>query len=252
MELVELNCPNCGHPLANKANSMQPIKCLACGSLFLMSPGKDVKLPNVCHKCETVNSVNQRFCVRCGTKLLVDCPVCYRSNSSQMEFCEGCGANIQEEIMRRESWHSLKEKNDQRRKSLLVKMERDEQQNEIVRHIADLSEPERHSIAIFCLCRIGDPAVNPLIETMRQDSDPDARYASARALGMIGNSKAIPFLVEALSDPDPTVRYCAIESLDTMNARCKEIEELTRDKYKWVRKRAQEALDSQNADKKSI
>lgn len=74
---------------------------------------------------------------------------------------------------------------------------------EIARHIADLSEPERHSFATFSLSRIGSAAVEPLIETMHEDADPDARYGAARTLGMIGDAKAIPFLIKALSDPDP-------------------------------------------------
>jgi hypothetical protein len=245
MTLTSLNCPNCGHPLSNGVASRQPIKCQACGSLFLLSPREDEKFPNACPKCETVNSANQRYCKRCGTKLLVDCPVCYRSNSTQVEFCEGCGTNIQEEIHRREAWNDTKAKNDQRRKSILEKAEQDDQRREIARNIADLSEPERHSFAIFSLSRIGLPAVEPLIETMLEDPDPDARYAAARALGLIGDKKAIPHLTAALFDPDPAVRYCAIEALDAMGAVSEEVEKLTKDKFKWVRERARKALDSQ-------
>ena len=244
MTLASLNCPNCGHPFSKATASRQPFKCQACGSLLLLSSKEDEKQPNICSKCETVNSAYQRYCTRCGTKLLLDCPVCYRSNSSQVEFCEGCGTNIQEEILRREAWLSVKAHNDQRRKTILKNMEQDEQRMEIARHIADLSEPERHSFATFGLSQIGSAAVEPLIEAMREDADPDARYGAARTLGMIGDAKAIPFLIKALSDPDPAVRYCAIESLDAMNTIGAEIEELTKDKYKWVRARALQALNS--------
>lgn len=250
MNLTSFNCPNCGHPLSNNTASRQPFKCQACGSLLLLSPKADEKQPNICPKCETVNSIYQRYCTRCGTKLLLDCPVCYRSNSSQLEFCEGCGANIQEEILRREAWRNVKAHNDRRRKAILQKMEQDEQRMEIARHIADLSEPERHSFATFSLSRIGSAAVEPLIETISEDDDPDARYAAARTLGMIGDTKAIPALIRALSDPDPAVRYCAIEALDAMNSISEEIENLTKDKYTWVCERALEALNSQNANGK--
>ncbi len=247
MTLTSLNCPNCGHSLSNGIISRQPIKCQACGSLFLLSSGEDIKLPNVCPKCETVNIVHQRYCKRCGTKLLVDCPICYRSNSSQAGICEGCGTDIQEEIHRREAWRSLKAQNDQRRKSMLEKVEQDDEKREIARNIADLCEPERHSFAIFSLSRIGLPAVEPLIKTMREDPDPDARYAAARTLGLIGDEKALPHLTAALSDPDPAVRYCAIEALDAMNVIGEEIKKLTKDKFKWVRERARKALDSQTS-----
>jgi HEAT repeat protein len=164
-----------------------------------------------------------------------------------VEVCEGCGAIVQEEIHRRETWSTLKAQNDQRRKSILEKAEQDNQRKEIARNIADLSEPERHSFAIFSLSRIGIPAVEPLIETMRDDPDPDARYGAARTLGVIGDKKAIPHLTAALSDSDPAVRYCAIESLDAMNAVGEDVENLITDKFKWVRERARKALDSQTS-----
>lgn len=115
--------------------------------------------------------------------------------------------------------------------------------------LADLDEPERHSFAIFCLCQIGSAAVEPLIETLREDADPDARYASARALGMIGDPRTIPSLIAALSDPEPAVRYCAVAALTALKATSArtEIQKLVKDKYLWVCERAHKALEELGA-----
>lgn len=248
MNLTSLNCPNCGNPLPQNAMSRQPFKCMACGSLLIMTPVEERNQANVCGQCGTVNSPFQRYCAQCGEKLTVDCPICYRTNPVGTEYCQNCGVDIQEEILRREAWYGLKKVNDERRKAALVQATQTEQRSEINRLLSDLDEPSRHAFAIFSLCQIGSAAVEPLIETMRQDTDPDARYASARALGMIGDPKAIPAVTAALTDPEPAVRYCAVEALSALKATSAraEIKKLLADKYLWVRERAQKTLDELN------
>jgi hypothetical protein len=245
MNITSLNCPNCGNPLPKNAISSQPFKCQACGSLLIMTPVEERGHPNVCVKCQTVNSPFQRYCTRCNERLTVDCPICYRTNPINAETCEGCGTNIQEEILRRQAWHGLKKINDERRKAALAKAEQDEQKNEINRLLADLDEPSHHAFAIFSLCQIGSAAVEPLIETLHADLDPDARYAAARALGLIADPKAIPAITAALTDPEPAVRYCAVEALAPLRATAAQaqIKKLLADKYQWVRERAQKTLD---------
>lgn len=248
MNLTSLNCPNCGNPLPENAISRQPFKCQACGSLLIMTPVEERDQPNVCTKCQSVNSPFQRYCTHCGEKLTIDCPICYRTNPVGMKFCTSCGVDIQEEILRREAWQGLKKLNDERRKVALAKAEQDEQKNEINRLLADLDEPSRHAFAIFSLCQIGSAAVEPLIETMRADTDPDARYAAARALGLIADPKAIPAVTAALNDPEPAVRYCAVEALAPLKATSARtaVKRLLSDKYLWVRERAQKTLDELN------
>lgn len=245
MPLTSLNCPNCGNPLPKTAISSQPFKCQACGSLLIMTPVEEREHPNVCVKCQTVNSPFQRYCVQCGERLTLDCPICYRTNPVNAEYCQGCGVNIQEEILRREAWHGLKKLHDEKRKLFLAQAEQDGQKRELERLLADLDEPSRHAFAIFSLCQFGSTAVEPLIETLRADPDPDARYAAARALGMIGDPKAIPAVTAALTDPEPAVRYCAVEALAPLKAESArgEIRNLLKDKYQWVRERAQKTLD---------
>lgn len=198
-----------------------------------------------CPNCQTINGMYNKFCLRCQSRLLVDCPICYYANSVEAVVCTHCGANIREERNRRESWLGLKKQHDRRRREILAQIVVDEQQNEINRLLADLDEPERHPFAIFYLCKLGEAAVDPLINTLRHDLDPDARYASARALGMIGKPQAIPSLTEALSDPEPAVRYYAIDSLVSLKAINSRdaIECLVNDSFKWVYQRAAHALD---------
>jgi hypothetical protein len=245
MNLTSLNCPNCGNPLPATAISRQPFKCQACGSLLIMSPIEERNQPNVCVKCQTVNSPFQRYCIHCGEKLTVDCPICYHANPVDAEYCLGCGVNVPDEILRREAWQGLKKLNDEKRKLALAKAEQDEQKQEINRLLSDLDEPDRHAFAIFSLCQIGSAAVEPLIETMRADTDPDARYAAARALGLIADPRAIPAVTAALTDPEPAVRYCAVEALSPLKATSARaaIKKLLTDKYLWVRERAQKTLD---------
>jgi len=237
-------CPNCGSPVPQETNLNQPFKCQACASILIMNSPAEATEAITCPNCQTVNGQFNRYCTRCQVRIQVDCPICYYSNPSDASVCFHCGANIGAEVKRRETWLEIKKQHDQRRKLILAQTAAEEQRNEILRLLADLDEPDRHSFAIFYLCKNGDAAVPLLIETLGNDSDPDARYGSARALGMIGNSLAIPPLMDALSDPEPAVRYYAIESLVALKAveSRSEIELLTEDPFQWVYKRAEKAL----------
>ncbi len=237
-------CPNCGSPIPQDTNLNQPFKCQACGSVLIMDAPSEATEPITCPSCKTINGQNNRYCIRCQVRLRVDCPICYYSNPSDAVICTHCGASIHAELKRREDWLEIKKQHDQRRKTILAQVAAEGQKNEIQRLLADLDEPERHSFAIFYLCKNGEAAVAPLIETLRGDNDPDARYGSARALGMIGNSRAIPALKNALSDPEPAVRYYAIESLVTLKAvdARSEIERLIEDELQWVCQHAEKAV----------
>ena len=244
MKLNQLNCPSCGAPIMQNITPKQPFRCSACGSVLMMaSTGKETNV--VCPQCQTVNSTLYQYCSACGTKLMVECPICYLPNLIGTVFCEGCGVNIQEELQRRTSWLDQKRKHDRMRRDTLVQALKDDQKNELKRLLDELDEPDRHAFAIFYLCQQGESALEPLLETLRVDTDPDARYGAARALGMMGNSQAISTLMDALSDEEPAVRYWAVDSLVALDASYAKdaIRKLSRDPFKWVRKRAKEALE---------
>lgn len=243
MNLIQLNCPNCGAPAPQNATPKQPFKCTACGSvLILSSTGQPISV--VCPQCQALNSSLHEFCSVCGTRLLVICPICYLPNSVEEVYCERCGVNIQEELQRRETWMDLKNKHDRMRKEALVQALEDEQKVELQRLLSELDEPERHAFAIFYLCQHGEAVLEPLLETLRNDPDPDARYGAARALAMLSNDRAIPALIEALSDLEPAVRYWAVDALVTLKAvnSSEAIRDLSHDPFKWVRERAKQAL----------
>jgi phage FluMu protein Com len=243
MNLIQLNCPNCGAPVPQNVTPKQPFRCSACGSLLIMgSTGKPLNI--VCPQCQTLNDSFHKYCSVCGTKLMVECPICYLPNAADAVFCERCGVNIQEELQRRESWMEQKKMHDRMRKEALVQALEDEQRIELQRLLTELDEPERHAFAIFYLCQHGEAALEPLLETLRADPDPDARYGAARTLAMMGDERAIPTLIEALSDQEPAVRYWAIDALVTLGAvdSREAIHDLSHDPFTWVRERAKKAL----------
>lgn len=89
------------------------------------------------------------------------------------------------------------------------------------RTLADrLKEPEAAARADACakLGRMGAEAlsaIDPLIETLRNDAQADVRTAAARALGSIGPSAvpAIPPMIEALKHGEPGVRAASAWAL---------------------------------------
>jgi HEAT repeat protein len=86
------------------------------------------------------------------------------------------------------------------------------------------SEPRRAAKAMTALTKIGEPAVDPLIEVLK-DKDEEARPLAAQVLGDIGPAakKAIPALIEALKDDDadPSVRNSAASALAEMGPAAK-------------------------------
>lgn len=79
-----------------------------------------------------------------------------------------------------------------------------------------------HEKMVNALAKIGSPAVDPLITTLRDakrssdpylDEDKNLRAGTARALGKIGDPKAIDELIPALWDKIPFVRLSAADAL---------------------------------------
>lgn len=66
------------------------------------------------------------------------------------------------------------------------------------------------------LVKIGEPAVEPLIELLK-DEDCIVRIRAANALGRIGNVRAMEPLILALWDADELVSMCVSDALDTID-----------------------------------
>ncbi|MER3501614.1 MAG: PBS lyase [Candidatus Fervidibacterota bacterium] len=110
------------------------------------------------------------------------------------------------------------------------------------RVVGALLRHEDRKIAIEALVKIGEPAVEPLIEALR-DRDWEVRWAAAYALGKIGKPAVEP-LIEALRDRDGKVRRAAADALGAIgDARAVEpLIEALRDRDWEVREAAVNAL----------
>jgi HEAT repeat protein len=82
------------------------------------------------------------------------------------------------------------------------------------RLVAELSNPDgiRRQQARVTLSRMGEPVIEPLIETLHSQRGP-ARWEAAKALSQIGSPKAARALVEALEDDQFGIRWLAAEGL---------------------------------------
>jgi HEAT repeat protein len=72
-------------------------------------------------------------------------------------------------------------------------------------------------IAIGTMVKIGEPAVEPLIEALRDDPRGTVRSGAAKALGVIGDERAVDSLVAALEDENALVRSEAGSALVTID-----------------------------------
>lgn len=77
------------------------------------------------------------------------------------------------------------------------------------------SNPLLSHLAADALTTIGEPAVLPLLEIMKNGSH-TARLEAARALGIIGDKRAIPALYSALDEDSSLLEYWANDGLERM------------------------------------
>jgi len=75
----------------------------------------------------------------------------------------------------------------------------------MVRELSKRRSYKGNRIAVEALRRIGEPAVGPLIESLK-DRDEDIRGGAANALGEIGDRRAVEPLIQALKDENENVR----------------------------------------------
>ena len=105
-------------------------------------------------------------------------------------------------------------------------------------------ENEIQDKAQLALVRIGAPAVEPLIQTLK-DENRNIRWRAAEALGKIGDARAVEPLIQALMYGDSGVRKHIVRALGSIRD-AKVIEPLAlvlRDKSSEVRWEAAETLD---------
>jgi len=82
----------------------------------------------------------------------------------------------------------------------------------VIRALND-SDWDVRSGAAEALGRIGEPAVEPLINALNNSDTTGVRVNAAQALGRIGDSRAVKPLERALNDADSRVRKSAAEAL---------------------------------------
>lgn len=49
----------------------------------------------ICSKCKTPNSIDSKFCKKCGSSLVKTCPYCNCEINSDSLYCENCGMKLQ-------------------------------------------------------------------------------------------------------------------------------------------------------------
>jgi len=71
---------------------------------------------------------------------------------------------------------------------------------------------------VFALAHIGDPAVLPLTDALKNE-DPDIRTGAAFALGKIGDERAKESLTRALNDKNQKVQWYAKRALQRLDSK---------------------------------
>jgi hypothetical protein len=243
MKLEKLDCPACGSPLGENVKPNHQFDCPACGSaLILTDLAADEQI--VCPQCKRINLATEQFCQECGAALKMACPFCYAQNAANAEHCKQCGVSLQRARQRKQAWLDEQRRHEAERQAALKQAEAEGRHARMQQLLNDLDEPERHSMALYCLSQYGAEAVESLVALLKDD-DPDARYGAAQALGSIGDPRAVGPLVKALNDPEPAVRYWASDALGRLRAEAaaEAIGNLLQDKHKGVRAHAAEVLE---------
>ena len=123
----------------------------------------------------------------------------------------------------------------------IEKMERDEDVEGLIEALRN--EGVRLE-AVMALARIGKSAVEPLIQSLKNE-DRSARFSAAVALGKIGDPRAIEPLIRALRDEAWNVRIAVAAALGEIGD-ARSVEPLTqvlKDEDEGVRMGAKNALE---------
>lgn len=118
--------------------------------------------------------------------------------------------------------------------------------SELVRKLGHSDDYFERQRAAWALVKIGDEAIDALVEALENGEFSDFRYKAAWALGKIGNSRAVEPLCKAmLNDSDYVVReWCAaaLEAVGDAGAASYLVQAMQKDSSKDVRLRASVAL----------
>jgi hypothetical protein len=253
MKIENLACPTCGAPLPGHFVPDRPTECENCGSLLMMA-GMEVSKLVLCPQCQTVNTIDKRYCLSCGGSLKMDCILCHAENIVGAVHCAICGAHLERARQRRMDIQDARQRHREERDRVLREKETRQREEKLQRLLEALDEPENHEFAIYQINQMGANAVEAVVETLLNDHDPDARYGSARALGQICSqpevkglikSRSAKALIKALEDDESAVRYWSADAL----GKCKSVlaieplAELLGDNHAGVRERAKLALE---------
>lgn len=101
---VTIKCPECNTADYYWEDDLNVYRCNYCKMTFVIdndSLSTVLATIRTCPKCGTDNSLDNRFCKKCGQLLRINCPKCGKLIDSDSIFCSDCMVNIKEEIARR-------------------------------------------------------------------------------------------------------------------------------------------------------
>jgi hypothetical protein len=125
MQLQDLECPNCGAPVADvnlPAAVGGPVdalfQCRFCGTNIDLNRA-------LCPHCAFLNREGAHFCSRCGAEVVRVCPFCKYENWAGSEYCVSCGRTLDLlEVMTRASSRDTRARLEaQQRQARLLKMQ---------------------------------------------------------------------------------------------------------------------------------
>lgn len=84
----KLVCPGCGSPILDTSKS-----CRYCGSKLALSDDRKgfILVSYICEKCDCENKESDRYCWKCGKKLVKTCTTCHSEIRTRAEHCTNCG-----------------------------------------------------------------------------------------------------------------------------------------------------------------
>ncbi|MDP2966426.1 MAG: zinc ribbon domain-containing protein [Pelolinea sp.] len=101
---VTIKCPECNTADYYWEDDLNVYRCNYCKMTFVIdndSLTTVLATIRTCPKCGTDNSLDNRFCKKCGQLLRINCPNCGKLIDSDSIFCSDCKVNIKAEITRR-------------------------------------------------------------------------------------------------------------------------------------------------------
>lgn len=91
-DIDTLSCPKCGGCDYNRIDSNK-ILCNYCGTISIVSEDKSTLKADgwKCPSCGFINSINSKFCGKCGNRITKTCPKCGKDVEHHLRHCTNCG-----------------------------------------------------------------------------------------------------------------------------------------------------------------